>query len=154
MTALQRRDRHWGERGASAVEFALLVPVLTLLIFGIISFGVIFAQQIALGNSARQVARSGAVSGPTCGTLTSQARTDATTIAVNSANVGVTIQKRRASDGAVVNLCGNAADKPCDGSAVGDNLMVTTSYTSQMLTPFVQPSFNLRAVGEFRCEFQ
>lgn len=159
MAAWQRRGEPARERGASAVEFALIVPVLTLLIFGIISFGIIFAQQIALGNSARQVARAGAVSGPTCGSMGSpgsglmgQAQTDATTIAVNRASVSVSIQ-RQATDGSLSNPCGSASNKPCDGSSAGDNLLVTTTYTSQMLTPFVQPSFNLTGTGIFRCEF-
>ena len=154
MAAWQRRGEPARERGASAVEFALIVPVLTLLIFGII-----FAQQIALGNSARQVARAGAVSGPTCGAtgspgsgLMGQAQTDATTIAVNRASVSVTI-RRQATDGSLSNPCGSPTDKPCDGSSAGDNLLVTTTYTSQMLTPFVQPSFNLTGTGIFRCEF-
>ena len=40
--------------GASAVEFALVLPLLIILLFGIISFGIVFAQKLALGNAARQ----------------------------------------------------------------------------------------------------
>jgi hypothetical protein len=148
------------DEGASAVEFALIVPALTLLIFGIISFGIIFAQQISLGNAARQAARAGAVSGPICGSsgspgtgLIGQAQTDATTIAVNPSNVVVTIRRQAPAPALPTNPCGSSGNKPCDGSSAGDNLLVTTQYTSQMLTPFVQPSFNLTATGVFRCEF-
>src|SRR5687767_4590771 len=101
MAAWHRRRALSRDEGASAVEFALIVPALTLLIFGIISFGIIFAQQIALGNAARQAARAGAVSGPTCGTsgspgtgLIGQAQTDATTLAVNPSSVVVTIRRQ------------------------------------------------------------
>ena len=41
------------EDGAAALEFALLAPVLFMLLFGIIVFGFLLAQDLALGNSAR-----------------------------------------------------------------------------------------------------
>ena len=42
------------EGGASAVEFALVVPFLLLIVFGIIVYGMVFAQTLSLSNSARQ----------------------------------------------------------------------------------------------------
>lgn len=45
------------ERGAAAVEFALVVPVLLLLVFGIIEFSRLYNQQISLTNAARAAAR-------------------------------------------------------------------------------------------------
>ena len=56
------------EGGAAAVEFALVMPILVLLISSIVGFGVVLAQQMALGNAARQVARSAVVDGSFCGT--------------------------------------------------------------------------------------
>ncbi len=47
-----------GDGGASAVEFALIVPILLALVFGIIIFG----SQISLNTTARDAARSGVVS--------------------------------------------------------------------------------------------
>lgn len=52
--------------GAAAVEFALVLPLLMMLVFGIISFGILFAQQLSLGNGARQGARLGVVADRTC----------------------------------------------------------------------------------------
>lgn len=49
------------DRGASALEFALVIPVLLLLLFGIIEFGVIFQNQLALTHAAREGARMAAV---------------------------------------------------------------------------------------------
>src|SRR6478736_7021675 len=53
------------ERGASAVEFAIVLPVLFLLIAAIVDFGRAYFYQIQLANSAREGARAAAV-----GTLT------------------------------------------------------------------------------------
>lgn len=45
------------ERGAAALEFALILPVLLTVVFGIIEFGWTFNQQISLSNAARESAR-------------------------------------------------------------------------------------------------
>ena len=53
------RKRRKNEGGAAALEFALVMPLLFLLLFGIIAFGVVFAQNLALSNAAREAARFG-----------------------------------------------------------------------------------------------
>jgi Flp pilus assembly protein TadG len=53
--ALQRR------RGQSMVEFALIVPLLLMLIFGIIELGILFSVYVGMTNSAREAARAGSV---------------------------------------------------------------------------------------------
>lgn len=52
------------ERGAAAVEFAFILPVLLLLIMGIMEFGFLFNQQISASNAAREGARYAAVHYP------------------------------------------------------------------------------------------
>jgi len=49
------------ERGASAVEFAIILPVLIMLVFGIVQFGVAFNKYISLTHAAREGARLAAV---------------------------------------------------------------------------------------------
>ena len=49
------------ESGASAVEFALLLPVLMLILFGIIEFGMALYRQAILTNASREGARLGIV---------------------------------------------------------------------------------------------
>ncbi|MGO4360840.1 TadE/TadG family type IV pilus assembly protein [Terrabacter sp. RAF57] len=49
------------ERGASAVEFALVAPVLLALVLGIIEFGNWFNQQITVTSAAREGARAYAI---------------------------------------------------------------------------------------------
>ena len=46
-----------GEEGAAAVEFALLLPLLVLLLFGLIQFGAAFNTRIQATNAAREAAR-------------------------------------------------------------------------------------------------
>lgn len=66
------------QRGASAVEFAIVLPVIALLLFGIIDFGVVLNNQNTVRAAAREGARLGAVAtftgAPACtivGTVTS-----------------------------------------------------------------------------------
>jgi hypothetical protein len=53
----QNRDEH----GASAVEFALVVPLLLVLVFGIIDYGLLFSNSLALRQGIREGARQGVV---------------------------------------------------------------------------------------------
>jgi Flp pilus assembly protein TadG len=55
--AMDRR----GQDGAAAVEFALLLPLLVLLLFGFIQFGIAFNTKIQATNAAREGARMAVV---------------------------------------------------------------------------------------------
>jgi len=50
-----------GERGAAAVEFALVLPILALLLFGIIEFGRGYNAKVTLTHAVREGARALAV---------------------------------------------------------------------------------------------
>lgn len=60
----QRRGRR-RERGAAAVEMALVLPILISLVFGIIDFSRIFNAEIQLSQAAREGARLAAIGAPT-----------------------------------------------------------------------------------------
>jgi Flp pilus assembly protein TadG len=45
------------ERGAAAVEFALVMPLLLLLVFGIIEFGLVFNRYISMTHASREGVR-------------------------------------------------------------------------------------------------
>lgn len=49
------------ERGASAVEFAIVLPVLFLVIAGIVDFGRAYQAQVQLTNAAREGARAAVI---------------------------------------------------------------------------------------------
>lgn len=52
-----KRNRRSNERGASLVEFAIMAPLLILLLLGIVEFGWGIAQQLDLRHKAREVLR-------------------------------------------------------------------------------------------------
>lgn len=55
-----RKGRQWGageERGASAVEFALVVPLLLLVVFGIVDYGLWFNESLNVRQGVREAAR-------------------------------------------------------------------------------------------------
>ncbi|MCW2815939.1 MAG: TadE family protein [Nocardioides sp.] len=61
MAGPRRRRERRGQRGASAVEFALVVPVLLLLLLGIISYGFMLSLRQAVTQAAAEGARAAAV---------------------------------------------------------------------------------------------
>lgn len=102
------------DRGAVAVEFALLLPVLLLIVFGIIDFGRALNAQITLTQAAREGARLAAL-----GDTTGQVQSRATAAATGLSNVTVT----------VVSACAAGA------GAQGLDAEVRTSYSFSFVTP-------------------
>jgi len=51
------RSFHHGDEGQNLVEFALLLPVLMLILMGIMQFGLIFAVYLTMNNTVREGAR-------------------------------------------------------------------------------------------------
>jgi len=62
MNAATSHRRLRNERGQTLVEFALVLPLLALLLFGIIQFGIDFNNYIDLTDAVRAGARKAAVS--------------------------------------------------------------------------------------------
>jgi len=130
------------DRGAVAVEFALLLPVLLLLIFGIIDFGRAINDQITLTQAAREGARLAAL-----GYSTSAVTTRAQSAAIGLSPVPTVT---------VTSACPT-------GAGTGVDAVVKVSYTFSFVTPvgafaamFGTASFgstlSLSATGEVPCE--
>ena len=49
------------QEGASAVEFAIILPLLLILVFGIIEFSILFYDKAMITNASREGAREGIV---------------------------------------------------------------------------------------------
>lgn len=58
---MRRRAHIHSENGQTMVEFAIVLPVLCLLLFGVIQFGIIFNNYITLTDAVRAGARKAAV---------------------------------------------------------------------------------------------
>jgi Flp pilus assembly protein TadG len=68
--------RFHNERGQTMVEFAIVLPVLCLLLFGAIQFGILFNSYVTLTDAVRAGARKAAVSRQITGTTPQQACID------------------------------------------------------------------------------
>lgn len=83
-------------------EFALLLPMLLVIIFGIAEFGFMLSDQITVTNAARDGARTGALKGNTSSQAVSEAQSSASgtincpvqtpTTSYSSTQVTVTVQ--------------------------------------------------------------
>ena len=71
-----RRRNLTNERGQTTTEFAIVLPVLCLLLFGIIQFGILFNNYVTLTDAVRAGARKAAVSRQVTGTSPQQACID------------------------------------------------------------------------------
>jgi Flp pilus assembly protein TadG len=49
------------QKGTSAVEFAIVLPLLMVFVFGIIEFGLVFYNKAMVTNASREAARAGIV---------------------------------------------------------------------------------------------
>ncbi len=102
------RRRHGpGERGTALVEFALVLPLLAVLVFGIIDFGRIFQSWVTLTNAAREGARlgtTGASTGNICARVTSTSGVSGTTCSVTYPGGNVPGQSVRVQANANVSL--------------------------------------------------
>jgi TadE-like protein len=63
MASLNIRGRLTCDRGAELIEFAIVTPLLLLLVFGIADFGLMFQRYEVLTNAAREGARVAALPG-------------------------------------------------------------------------------------------
>lgn len=126
----RRLARPFRETGAAAVEFALIVPVLLLLLLGIVEFGRVFNAQISLSAAAREGARAAAL------------------------GVDVDAVKQLTSDAAP------SLNPPIDGDQVsvdpdtcvpGVNVEVIIEYPFDLVTGIVAPDIVLTGRGVMRC---
>lgn len=118
-----RRARE--ERGAAAVELALVTPLLVLLVFGIVSFAFMLTFRQALGQAAAEGARAAAVQ------LDATARTSDATAAVTDAlsGVGVTCASGVLYDGATAaGTCDIGAATACANAPSVDCVTVTLTF--------------------------
>jgi Flp pilus assembly protein TadG len=133
-----RRGSVGADRGAAAVEFALLLPLLLLIVFGLIDFGRAINAQITLTQAAREGARALAL-----GQSTYQSRAQAAAIGLS----GMTVTALPDSLG--VTGC------PTGSAQTGDDAVVHVTYSFSFITPIGSifgPTKTLTAEGVMPCE--
>ena len=157
-----RRTRVRTERGASAVELAILLPLLLVVLFGIIECGFVLAEKAALSHGVRTGARWGSVNlysaSRTCADVVDKAREQAETIGMHGDDIAVSV-KRGSSVicSAAANGSASGSTAPCDGaSATGtETLYVTASFATDFSIPLtgIDSPLTLQSTGAYRCEY-
>lgn len=130
MRRMFRRSSWGSDSGAAAVEFALVFPILILILIGIIEYGSVFNAQLMLTSAAREGARTMAVTGSVA-----QART-----AVIDAAIGLTPALTAAD---IVITPGS-----CSATT---NISVTIDYNKPYLTGMFGATVALEGKSTRRC---
>lgn len=137
------RTRRRPDEGASLVEFALVVPLLSLFLFGIVQFGIAYDKKQSINSAAREGARTAAIPVNTVNDI--ETAVENSFEAITSGDVETTIE-------VAGTIFTNQSDQPCSGSE-GEAVMVTAAVEHVLTIPFfgTRPS-TLNGQGEFRCE--
>ncbi len=133
------RTRLRDERGASAVEFAFIVPLLIVLVLGIAEFGHAFQVQGTLSAAAREGVRAMALRNDPA---------DAKAVARNAASSldpGVTDTQIK------IQIVGSTATS-CPTIGAGNTAVrLTITYPMPFLTGFFGTGITLTGTGVMRC---
>jgi Flp pilus assembly protein TadG len=128
------RKRLADERGATAVEFAFIVPLLLVLVLGIVEFGHAFQVQGTLSAAAREGVRLMALQNDPA------AARAAVRDAASSLNPGITDAQIAISPASCPELNGGST-----------SVRLTISYPMPYLTGFFGSSVDLTGTGVMRC---
>jgi Flp pilus assembly protein TadG len=132
----RRRD----ERGAVIVEFALVVPLLLLLVFGILEFGYMMNRATLTSNASRDGAREASLGG-TYASISSAVRNELGASGINlacqSAVPGIKIDCKK-TDGTACNATSTTYDTLAES---GTTAIVTVTYDYTWITPLVSTMF-------------
>ena len=129
------RMRQGREHGAVAVEFALLAPVLIMLLLGIMEFGRAYNVQISLTNAAREGVRVMAISNDPA------AARSAVRTALGTLKPALADEKIDFAASVPIGA------KTCSAAA---QMSVTVSYTLSTMTGIAGP-FAIRGQGAMLC---
>lgn len=124
------------DRGAVAVEMALLLPILILLLLGIMEFGRAYNAQVTLTNAAREGVRVMAIT---------NVRADAKEAATNAAST----LKITSSNPSFTFATNPTTTSPVN-CAAGRQISMTISYTLDSLTGIAGP-FKMTGKGVMQC---
>jgi Flp pilus assembly protein TadG len=128
MSRLRTRRHH--ERGAAAVEFALVLPILLLLVMGIVECGRAYHLQTALSGAAREGVRVMALQDDVA-EARATAKAASPQLALTDGQISVT-------------------PTTCSGTTPG-TATVTVTYPVELMFGLFGSGFNLTGKGTMRC---
>lgn len=148
-----RSIRHHGRKdaGANLVEFALVVPILALFLFGIVQFGLAYDQKQSINSAAREGARTAAIADAS---VTHQAIVDRVEGSFDGlgASGGPTVNVFIVDPSTGVATAANG-DNPCGPPNGGQTVRVVAVVNFEGTIPFFGViNRPLTGTGEFRCE--
>jgi len=117
------------ERGVSAVEFAIVLPLLLMILFGIIEFSLILYDKAMLTNASREGARAGIV---------------AQFVRVTEGEINAVVQSYCKDHLITFGTSTPSTTVTRTGVSFGDDLTVSVSYSYDFL---LLPKFALGLVG-------
>jgi Flp pilus assembly protein TadG len=124
---LNRRRRD--QRGAAALEFALIVPILVMVVFGIVDFGYMINRDTLVNNAAREGAREGSLDPDqtAIANVVRQSLSGVEAVGTSPSKITVTVGCRKPDN----TVCTNFATDAVSGGTV----IVTVALQHSWITP-------------------
>jgi Flp pilus assembly protein TadG len=137
---------NWNDQsGAAAVEFAIIMILLLIIVFGIVEFGIAFSKRNVYIGAAREGARYAAVR------CAPEVKAPA-----SCTNALIAQRVKDSAVGYPIGPGSPTADKVCSDSTLGQEVTVSWSQSITVNIPFIPGlnphTYTMAAKGVFRCE--
>ena len=119
-------------RGAALIEFAIIVPLLLLLVFGICEFGLLMKNYLTISQAAREGSRTASLGGTTA-TIKQRIVNTATTVTIDPNRIFLDYQD---ATGVWMALGDSGTG---NNAPVGSLIRVKVEYDHHLLTGYVFP---------------
>jgi Flp pilus assembly protein TadG len=130
-----------GQRGAAVIEFALILPLLVVLVFGIVEFSIAYNRKQGLHAAAREGARVASLPQTTNSDVISRVQSSLSGVLSASDIQAATI------------TVSPSGSQPCNGAPPGTHVVVTITANDQLDVPLLPSKLlTLTGRGEFLCE--
>ncbi len=138
-----RRRSHTG-RGQTLVEFAMVMPIILLIVLGLVDLGRAVYAYNTLAQSARQASRT-AIVNQNVTTVRNQAIASAPSLGLTASNVDVCFKSATTTEAD----CSNPATDNCPQSdrVIGCLALVRTHMTYEPMTPVISLIWNSIALS-------
>ena len=139
--AIKRLTHRPRQRAQAMVEFALILPLLLLLVVAIIDLGRALFVYSQVSNAAREAVRYGTVDAINCGEVENRARSMFTIVPSGAVNVSVALETPSGSDFVSKATCSSGGTLVGGKPARGDRIRVNVStsiepISLQLFSPF------------------